>query len=187
MSLTLFFVRHGETFANSINIVQGRFDSKLTQKGILHSKSIADKLSNISIDHIFTSSSQRTINSAGIIQNRKKLSANILKQSELLLEIDFGLFSKLPKTVLLPIVQYYKKFDTLPYPKGESGHDLTIRVTNFLDLLLKKYSPNSNILIITHYGVLDTLRTILKLNLFDSSKIFQLNFEQSILHDYRLF
>ena len=59
--MNLYVVRHGEVPSNLSERVEGRFDEKLTEKGIEQSKKVVDKLSNTKFDVVFSSPSLRAV------------------------------------------------------------------------------------------------------------------------------
>lgn len=69
MSITnIFIARHGETEFNRMNQMQGRGINKpLNKTGRMQAKAIADYLSDESIDHIFSSTLMRSMETAEII------------------------------------------------------------------------------------------------------------------------
>lgn len=60
----IILTRHGQTLWNIEGRVQGSLDSPLTEKGILQARSLALRLKDEGINHIYTSDSLRAINTA---------------------------------------------------------------------------------------------------------------------------
>lgn len=94
MAITLYFVRHGQTFLNKYNRIHGNCDSPLTQQGIIAAKRTGRRLSHIHFTQAYTSDTMRTINTGKLIlQENKKVSPNLqLKLMKALRELNFGYF-----------------------------------------------------------------------------------------------
>ena len=60
----LYFVRHGETQFNVEKRLQGFCDSPLTDNGIAQAKSVGIGLSDIEFKAVYTSESQRVVDTA---------------------------------------------------------------------------------------------------------------------------
>ncbi|OIK13644.1 histidine phosphatase family protein [Bacillus sp. MUM 13] len=73
MSTQLYLTRHGETVWNTKKLMQGWKDSPLTDRGIKQAKQLAERLSDVSLDAIYSSSSNRAIHTAEIIRGEKPL------------------------------------------------------------------------------------------------------------------
>ena len=54
MAVTAYLVRHGQTYMNLYNKVQGWIDSPLTSKGIQDAQDAGERLSKISFDAAFS-------------------------------------------------------------------------------------------------------------------------------------
>ncbi|USS90321.1 histidine phosphatase family protein [Fructilactobacillus carniphilus] len=61
MAVTAYLVRHGQTYLNLYNKVQGWIDSPLTSKGIADAQDAGDRLAKIEFDAAFTSDSGRAV------------------------------------------------------------------------------------------------------------------------------
>ena len=55
MAITVYFVRHGQTYLNRYNRMQGWSDAPLTEKGIEDAKRVGRALSKVKFDYIFSS------------------------------------------------------------------------------------------------------------------------------------
>lgn len=71
--MKIYLTRHGETEWNLENRLQGTYDSRLTEKGVQDIKKLNKRLIDIEIDTIYTSPSQRAIDTAQIIQGQRKI------------------------------------------------------------------------------------------------------------------
>ena len=63
----LYLVRHGETFDNINQILQGQTDGELTANGIRQAEEVRDRLKNEHFDAVVSSDLQRSIDTATII------------------------------------------------------------------------------------------------------------------------
>lgn len=87
MSTLVYLTRHGETVWNTKKLMQGWKDSPLTEKGIKQAKQLAQRLSEISFDAIYSSTSDRAVNTAAIIKGKRPLQ---VIQTDTLRELSFG-------------------------------------------------------------------------------------------------
>ena len=73
--VTFYYVRHGRTLFNEVGKMQGWSDSPLTEEGIANAYQAKKLLEDINFNHIYTSTSERCIDTANIINvNAKKFS-----------------------------------------------------------------------------------------------------------------
>lgn len=148
-------IRHGQTTANLQGVVQGHDDSPLTPKGQLSSQAKAAKLARFPISAVYCSDLPRARATLAIImQSLPGLPPAQFTRA--LREIDFGIHTGAAKADLAPIIARHKADTSLKYPGGESGGDLWERVRNFLDQLLAAH-PDGHALLVTHYGVMETI------------------------------
>lgn len=87
MSTLVYLTRHGETVWNTKKLMQGWKDSPLTDKGIKQAKQLAQRLSRVSFDAIYSSTSDRAVNTAEIIKEKRPLQ---VIQTDTLRELSFG-------------------------------------------------------------------------------------------------
>ena len=80
--MKVYFIRHGESEANALNIHQGR-DGKLSENGIRQAEILANRIAKLSIDFILSSSYKRAGQTANIINNTLQKE---IKYSDLLIE-----------------------------------------------------------------------------------------------------
>lgn len=67
MTVTAYFVRHGETYFNRFSRVQGWADTPLTPAGKKDAKHVGTILSPIKIDYLFSSDLKRAVDTARIL------------------------------------------------------------------------------------------------------------------------
>lgn len=159
--ITLILARHGETTWNKRDKIQGSSDnSVLTKKGREQAESVAERLTTLGIDTIYSSELKRAKQTASIIA--KKLEKKVLITKKLN-ERSFGeLEGKDVETVL-------KKLRTLPIderfkyrPKGgESVIDVETRVFDEVEKIIERHQ-GENVLLVTHGVVIKVLILFIK-------------------------
>lgn len=73
MSTNIYFTRHGETIWNTKKLMQGWKDSPLTNKGIKQAHQLSERLSNIPLNAVYSSTSQRAVDTAEIIKGDRPI------------------------------------------------------------------------------------------------------------------
>lgn len=157
--MKLILVRHGETFSNEKNIIQGKLNGKnqrLNSLGIIQAKGIGKKFKKSKIDLIYSSKLKRAKQTAKIVKKELKVK---LKFDKRLNDRKLGDLQgkKEPK-------HWNKNLwnsDFMSYHGGELYLHLRRRVKKFLLDLLNKY-PEKTILIITHKAIVQIIVGIIK-------------------------
>lgn len=67
MAITVYFVRHGETYFNRFARLQGWSDTPLTEKGEMNAKKIGQVLADLRIDYLFSSDLKRAVDTARLL------------------------------------------------------------------------------------------------------------------------
>lgn len=67
MAITVYFVRHGETYFNRFARLQGWSDTPLTEKGKADARKIGAVLKDLRIDYLFSSDLKRAVDTARIL------------------------------------------------------------------------------------------------------------------------
>ncbi len=88
MSLTLYFVRHGETEENVAHLLQGHLPGHLTEAGREQARKLRDELAAIHFDALVCSDLLRCLDTAAIVNEPHGLP---LEPTELLRERDWGI------------------------------------------------------------------------------------------------
>lgn len=149
----IILLRHGESFLNTEGVYFGFTDSPLTENG---ENQILKKSEFIpSYDLIYSSPLIRALKSSQII-NKNNL---IIKTDERLKELNFGIFeNKSYKEIQESYKDECDKWEMeniyYSFPKGESIYGLSERVISFVEEIK---NSNKNILIVTHYGVINSI------------------------------
>lgn len=165
--LNIYLTRHGQTEWNLKGVMQGGFDSPLTEKGIEDAMKLHSKLENVNFNIAFSSTQGRAIKTAEIIlkNNNKK----IIKTKDLR-EIGVGIWQGMTYEFIQN--NYKSEFELYtnkpesysPIEGGESYEVFESRVKNFVNNIVK--NEYNNILIVTH-GV----TYIMLLNIFDEKEL----------------
>ncbi|MBF0500918.1 MAG: histidine phosphatase family protein [Candidatus Riflebacteria bacterium] len=157
-NVELIFVRHGETFWNTENRVQGHLDSPLTNRGIAQAETIAQRFTDEQIDVFYSSDLGRASHTARIIANT--IGIEVCADARLR-ERNLGIFQGLTyaeMSIRFPVE--FALFETRDpawrIPEGESGEDVKVRLTNFLNEIDMLHA-GARIGIVTHGGILDML------------------------------
>jgi len=91
-TLTIDFVRHGQTLFNILNKLQGWSDSPLTPAGIAMADATGDRLQAVSYDHYYASDLKRAVDTANHIIRRNHSNQVAPTTSPLFREVYFGSF-----------------------------------------------------------------------------------------------
>ncbi|WP_253896081.1 histidine phosphatase family protein [Solibacillus sp. R5-41] len=73
MSTYLYLTRHGETVWNTKKLMQGWKDSPLTDNGIKQASQLSERLSNVTLSAIYSSTSKRAVQTAEIANAERNL------------------------------------------------------------------------------------------------------------------
>lgn len=161
--LQLVLVRHGETEWIERGLIHGRLDSPLSATGRLNAESAAKSLRGGAFDVLYSSSSGRALQTAGIIGEAIGLKPIPVED---LREMDFGWFEGRALALLDVGVKnpLLKARNTLARwvmsLTGESPAKFSTRIGSAVESILKNH-PGGRVLIVTHWGVLSTLTSIL--------------------------
>lgn len=171
--MTKFYLtRHGQTEWNVAKRMQGQHNSNLTDTGVRQAQALGKAIRDLKIDCIYSSSSQRTLDTANLIRGDRNL--DIIPEDDLR-EIYLGTWEGL--TFEEAEQSYPETFDNFwHHPEkyipvdGETFEQVRTRTSNVLKKLAKQY-PDKSILIVTHGVVLRTLYTFFRhVNIAESVK-----------------
>lgn len=153
--MRLYIVRHGETFANKMNICQGHSDWELSETGVAQARRIARRLSQISFDACYSSDLIRAYKTAEIIgeENCFEIIQDARLRERCLGKLQGQVF---PET----------KIDIDSIEGVEPIGCMTERVRAFVEELSSEKSFE-NILIVTHGITIKVLLSVLKNIEFD--------------------
>lgn len=161
--LYLYIVRHGETVWNAAERIQGRLDSRLTEKGRNYAQLLGEKLQDTDFTRIIASPSQRTMETAQLLKAERDIR---VCKDERIMEMAMGPWQGMTKAEIQQ--QYpneYEWFMTRPEHYQNAGaetfFDMKERAQDFL-LELQKSTLSGNILVVTHGLLIKTLFAIFK-------------------------
>lgn len=141
--MNLYVVRHGEVPSNLSEVVEERYDERLTEKGIEQSKKVGNELSGTKFDVIISSPSLRAVETTEYIAQNQDIIFDLR-----ITERNMG---KL-------IGEKWKDIDqniwnSTEYEKTPEGAETLLsglnRTKDFLDEIREKYK-GKNVLIVTH-------------------------------------
>lgn len=93
MSVTVYFVRHGETYFNRFARLQGWSDTPLTEKGEAEAAAVGRALATVKVDYLFSSDLKRAADTARIlIAHHPQQDIQEPTQSPLFREVFYGSF-----------------------------------------------------------------------------------------------
>lgn len=151
MKTRLIIVRHAEAEGNFKRLFHGWYNSEITEKGHLQAKKVAERLAEMPIDILYSSSLTRTLQTAQYIADIKKLP---IIRTDKLKEINGGdwenkNFDDLPK--LYPKEQF--TWENEPHihqmPNGESMVEFYERILKEVKSIVNQ-NLGKNICIVTH-------------------------------------
>lgn len=135
----IYLVRHGETLFNVMELNQGFCDSPLTEKGIKQANAAKEYLKNTHIDAVYTSTSERAIDTTEIISDLPYIKMKTLK------EINLGTkeATTFDQNPIYPYGDYFVKYG------GEGLESFTNRIYNAIEKIAQQHY-NQSVLIVTH-------------------------------------
>ena len=157
----IYFIRHGESIGNKLNLIQGHFDTDLTETGFSQaehtSRFFAENQDNFNIKFIYSSDLKRTQNTAKPISEKLNLELKIKQE---LRETSFGKWEgrKSDDVEAEDPENYYKWRNQRPWAPAwcESFENLRKRSFGALKQILaetdnsENNSENNNIIIVSH-------------------------------------
>lgn len=152
MTTTVYLTRHGQTQWNEEGRMQGWNDSPLTELGVKQAQWLRDRLEEIHIDKIYSSSSGRAYRTAEIINENKKV--ELVREDELR-ELNLGEFQGLNQEEIQRryAEQYYNYWNKpelyKPVGDGETIEELIDRVKKVIMKIIME-NKGKNILVVTH-------------------------------------
>jgi alpha-ribazole phosphatase len=152
--LRLYLIRHGEIEPAAMGKLIGQTDVALSERGVGQAHRLAEKLSSVRLDAVYSSDLRRACQTAEVIAERNHVSA---RPSTAWREIDMGAWegrtlSKLNDEAPEQVASLFNDPASFEYPGGESFADFTTRIRGALDRLLQTHS-NGEIVLVTHGGV----------------------------------
>ena len=150
--MKIYAVRHGETDLNKQGLINGFINSDLTVNGIEQAKQARYYLPE-TIKHFYVSSLNRTKDTAKIMNEDLQIPMTFHDE---LKEVNFG---SLEGTPFLP--EYKERHKNLNYDwslyNGENFDDVKNRVLKILDQIKKENDNQTEVMLVTHGGVIRLL------------------------------
>ncbi|AQW21538.1 histidine phosphatase family protein [Lentilactobacillus curieae] len=170
MTISLYFVRHGQTFLNKYHRIQGYADSPLTEKGINDAKDAGKRLSDIKFAAAYSSDARRAVQTAKLMLAENPVAIDVPTELEELRELNFGYFEgeddvKTWHTIGGPtgdnsfheMIGRYgieaaedKIAAADPYGDAESGKDFWKRFVPGVEKMIANAKDGDQILVATH-------------------------------------
>lgn len=170
----LMFIRHAQTELNKAGVFTGRIDCSITKEGFEQAKEVL-KDNEKNFDYIYCSPLKRTKQTLdAIIPNSEPII------DERITEISIGEWEgKKKESFDKTLVALYRIGQYTP-PGAETTTQVDKRVCNFIKGLFDTYKHNEKILIVTHNGV---MRSIKRNFVKGYDNIMSGNLEQILLTD----
>ena len=140
----IYIVRHGQTELNIKQVLQGRSNYPLNEKGIEQAREAAERLRSVTFSQVFSSPLVRAIETAEIIMPDVPVTID-----ERLIEMDYGPYEGMGLNALAPeVITFFSDFANNPAPDGMEQLDSVVSRTGaFIEELS---GLDGNILVSTH-------------------------------------
>jgi len=137
----IILVRHGETEWNIKEIFRGRIDIELNDTGTKQAELLAEYLSQVVIEAIYSSPLKRALKTAEVIASYHNLNVEIAPG---LIDFDYGEWQGLPhQEVKNKYKELYAEWIKNPHrvkmPGGESLDDVRKRAISVVDSIVSQY------------------------------------------------
>ncbi|MEC7886531.1 MAG: histidine phosphatase family protein [SAR324 cluster bacterium] len=154
----IILIRHGETEWNSQKRMQGHSNSDLSEVGMGQIQALGELMKNVSFDHIYSSDSLRTRQTAEAIT---QYSGHTLQFDQRIREKNLGVFEGLTSTEAKERhPEIYRLFKTAGanyvIDEGESTQQLLERALEFIEEIRRRH-PQERVVMVTHGGVVRVL------------------------------
>jgi len=146
----IILARHGETEWNVHEVFRGRIDVELNQTGIKQAELLAEHLSHLKLDAVYSSPLKRALKTAEIIARYHKLEVEI---APALIDCDFGQWQGLRlQEVKDRYKELYAEWGNSPQlvriPEGESLNDVRERALGVVNEAAAKHK--GTIVLVAH-------------------------------------
>jgi len=146
----IILARHGETEWNVAEVFRGRIDIELNKTGIKQAGLLAEYLSDLKLDAIYSSPLKRALTTAEIIASYHKLDVEIAPG---LIDFDYGEWQGLPhQEVKDKYKELYAQWIRNPHqvkiPAAESLDEVRKRATGVVDNIIAKYQ--GTVVLVSH-------------------------------------
>ena len=147
------FMRHAETVYNANKIFAGRIDCELSKKGIQDTLEVPTYQKN-DFDVYYCSPLKRSMDTLKLVVKGVKQ----IKIDDRIIEISVGDWEgKKKNSISEELLRDYRNGTYTP-PNAETTEEVDCRVINFVTDLFEKYDKNTKILVVTHNGVMRSIK-----------------------------
>ena len=153
---TLYLVRHGETRWNEKKLIQGHADIPLNKKGEIQARELAEKLTHVKFDAVFSSDLIRSKRTAEIIILEKEL---VIQTTKALRERYFGKYQGRSFAVnnkMIRLINNLKMMKGEEIKEVESDEKIISRLITFLREIAVSHAGKT-VLMVSHGGPMRTL------------------------------
>lgn len=176
--MRLLLVRHGETDWNAARRVQGTSDVPLNEVGIEQARKLHHRLATVSIDAAYTSDLSRSVETARIVVEGRRLS---LRLTPALREIAYGEWEGMTRQALEAagygprLAAWNSGAPCDPPADGETREEADARIEHFLSCIFPRHAGET-VLVVSHGGPLRLLITrLLGRTVYDWGDVRQAN------------
>ncbi len=146
----IILARHGETEWNVAEVFRGRIDVELNEVGKKQAELLAEHLSDLKIDAIYSSPLKRAIQTAEMIAGYHKLDVEVAPG---LIDFDYGQWQGLPhQEVKDKYKELYAEWIKNPHqakmPAGESLAEVRERTVSVVDNIIAKHE--GTVVLVSH-------------------------------------
>lgn len=160
MSFEIVIVRHGQTDYNLTNTIQGQTDIPLNAAGIFQADLAAKRLAKEEFTCVYSSDLSRALVTAESIAPGKEIIKDSRLREWLLGDWQGMTLKEIENIYPGGFRAFLNNGEKAKAPNGESGHDVTMRVKEFL-LELPERHKEGKILIVSHGGAIRRMFHIL--------------------------
>jgi len=148
--IEIILARHGETEWNVAEVFRGRIDVELNETGLKQAELLAEYLSDVKINAIYSSPLKRALKTAEMIASYHKLDVEIAPG---LIDFDYGKWQGLPhQEVKIKYKELYAEWinspDKVKIPAGESLDDIRKRATGVVSNIIARYE--GTVVLVSH-------------------------------------
>lgn len=174
--MQLILIRHGESVANQMGVVQGHFDSPLNDRGKAQAQALASALAHERFDAIYASDLARAHETGLAVADRLGLD---LRVDARIREIDVGIFSGLSwKAIAERYPEEHRRFvdsgNWALVPQAEGEEATRSRIDSFLSEIKERH-PGGRVAVTAHGAILRRMIHVLLDIPFPSGIFFELH------------
>jgi len=146
----IILARHGETEWNVEEVFRGRIDIELNETGLRQAELLAEYLSGIKIDAVYSSPLRRALKTAEMIASYHKLDVEIAPG---LVDFDYGEWQSLAHQQVRDrykelYAEWINSPDRVKMPDGESLNDVRERAMGVVSDVIAKYE--GTVVLVSH-------------------------------------